>query len=192
MALALPRVRGSQRKNPHSPASWGLSRRLGVRVLLHRDLLTCRVLESMPRSALRHCYRSNSSRFPAALRETFSALTPGNDGSSRTSRCASGMTVPPKGHSAQQAASSNHTANQNSSSSSGLVGFKVRLNPSEIRFSHNYSGTCVLMFSSSSVTGDMDEVDAFRIRRPADDTVSLVSSAPDSLIVEGERSKPML
>lgn len=35
----------------------------------------------------------------------------------------------------------------------------------------------------------MDEVDAFRMKRPADDTVSLVSSTPESLIVEGEWSK---
>ncbi|XP_056614215.1 rho guanine nucleotide exchange factor 18 isoform X2 [Triplophysa dalaica] len=88
-----------------------------------------------------------------ALRETSSALTLTADGSSRTARCALGMTVSPKGHSAQPAASSNHTANQNSS-------------------------------SSGSVSGDMDEVDAFRMKRPADDTVSLVSSTPESLIVE--------
>lgn len=116
MALALPRVRGSQRKSgSRFPASWGLSRRLGVRVLLHRDLLTCRFLDSMPRSFLRRCYRTDHSRFSAALRDPCSALTPIN-GSSRSSRCASGMTVPPKGHSAQPAASSNPTVSHNSSS----------------------------------------------------------------------------
>ncbi|XP_065100610.1 rho guanine nucleotide exchange factor 18 isoform X2 [Paramisgurnus dabryanus] len=89
----------------------------------------------------------------AALRENCSAQTPTSDGSSRTSRCATGMTVPPKGHSAQPATSSNPTASQNSS-------------------------------NSGSVAGEMDEVDAFRVKRPAEDTVSLVSSTPESLIVE--------
>ncbi|ROL55456.1 Rho guanine nucleotide exchange factor 18 [Anabarilius grahami] len=69
----------------------------------------------MPRSFLRRCYRTDTSRFSAALRDPCSALTPIN-GSSRTSRCASGMTVPPKGHSAQPAASSNLTVSHNSSS----------------------------------------------------------------------------
>ncbi|XP_016362839.1 rho guanine nucleotide exchange factor 18-like [Sinocyclocheilus anshuiensis] len=86
-----------------------------------------------------------------ALRDPCSALTP-VDGSSRTSRCASGMTVPPKGHNTQPAASSNPTVSHNN--------------------------------SSSSITGEMDEVDAFRMKRPADDTVSLASTMPESLIVE--------
>ncbi|XP_056303689.1 rho guanine nucleotide exchange factor 18-like isoform X1 [Danio aesculapii] len=38
--------------------------------------------------------------------------------------------------------------------------------------------------SSGSITGEMDEIDAFRVRRPADDTVSLASTVPESLIVE--------
>ncbi|KAI2650539.1 Rho guanine nucleotide exchange factor 18 [Labeo rohita] len=105
----------------------------------------------MPRSFLRHCYRTDPSRFSAALRDPSSAPTP-IDGSSRTSRCVSGMTVPPKGHSAQPAASSNPTVSQNN--------------------------------SSGSITGEMDEVDAFRMKRPADDTVSLASTTPESLIVE--------
>lgn len=46
----------------------------------------------------------------------------------------------------------------------------------------------MLMFSGSSITGEMDEVDAFRMKRPADDTVSLASTTPESLIVEGEGS----
>ncbi|XP_026091431.1 rho guanine nucleotide exchange factor 18-like isoform X3 [Carassius auratus] len=86
-----------------------------------------------------------------ALRDPCSALTP-VDGSSRTSRCASGMTVPPRGHNTQPAASSNPTVSHNN--------------------------------SSSSITGEMDEVDAFRIKRPADDTVSLASTIPEPLIVE--------
>ncbi|XP_073700369.1 rho guanine nucleotide exchange factor 18 [Garra rufa] len=90
--------------------------------------------------------------YSQALRDPCSALTP-VDGSSRTSRCLSGMTVPPKGHSAQPAASSNTTV------------------------SHNTS-------SGSSITADMDEVDAFRMKRPADDSVSLASTTPESLVVE--------
>ncbi|XP_067252524.1 rho guanine nucleotide exchange factor 18 isoform X2 [Chanodichthys erythropterus] len=89
--------------------------------------------------------------YSQALRDPCSALTPIN-GSSRTSRCASGMTVPPKGHSAQPAASSNPTVSHNS--------------------------------SSCPITGEMDEVDGFRLKRPTDDTVSLASTAPESLIVE--------
>lgn len=42
------------------------------------------------------------------------------------------------------------------------------------------------MFSGSSIVGEMDEVDGFRLKRPADDTLSLASTVPDSLIVEGE------
>ncbi|XP_051551427.1 rho guanine nucleotide exchange factor 18-like isoform X2 [Myxocyprinus asiaticus] len=86
-----------------------------------------------------------------ALREPCSTLTPVVDGSSRTSRCAAGMTVPPKGHSAQPATSSN------------------------LSITHN---------NSSSITGEMDEVDAFRVKRSAEDTVSLASTMPESLTVE--------
>ncbi|KAG1945949.1 rho guanine nucleotide exchange factor 18-like isoform X1 [Pimephales promelas] len=89
--------------------------------------------------------------YSQALRDPSSALTPIN-GSSRTSRCVTGMTIPPKGHSAQPAASSNPTVSHNSSS-----GF---------------------------IAGEMDEVDGFRLKRPADDTLSLASTVPDSLIVE--------
>ncbi|XP_077082200.1 rho guanine nucleotide exchange factor 18 isoform X4 [Siphateles boraxobius] len=89
--------------------------------------------------------------YSQALRDPSSALTPIN-GSSRTSRCVTSMTVPPKGHSAQPAASSNPTVSHNS--------------------------------SSGSITGEMDEVDGFRLKRPADDTLSLASTVPDSLIVE--------
>ncbi|XP_016351133.1 rho guanine nucleotide exchange factor 18-like isoform X2 [Sinocyclocheilus anshuiensis] len=85
------------------------------------------------------------------LRDPCSALTP-VDGSSRKSRCASGMTVPPKGHNAQPAASSNPTVSHNS--------------------------------SSGSITGEMNEVDAFRMKRPTDDTISLASTTPESFIVE--------
>ncbi|XP_058616183.1 rho guanine nucleotide exchange factor 18-like isoform X1 [Onychostoma macrolepis] len=96
-----------------------------------------------------------------ALRDSFSVQTP-VDGSSQTSRCASGMTVPPKGHNTQPAASSNPTGNRNNSI--GTVGRPT--------------------FSGSSITGEMDEVDAFRMKRPTDDTVSLASTTPESLIVE--------
>ncbi|XDV22597.1 hypothetical protein PO909_027462 [Leuciscus waleckii] len=89
--------------------------------------------------------------YSQALRDPSSALAPIN-GSSRTSRCVTGMTVPPKGHSAQPAASSNLTVSHNS--------------------------------SSGSIAGEMDEVDGFRLKRPADDTLSLASTVPDSLIVE--------
>ncbi|XP_051978055.1 rho guanine nucleotide exchange factor 18-like isoform X1 [Xyrauchen texanus] len=87
-----------------------------------------------------------------ALRETCSTLTPVVDGSSRTSRCPAGMTVPPKGHSAQPGTSSNPSITHNN--------------------------------SSSSITGEMDEVDAFRVKRSTEDTVSLASTMPESLIVE--------
>uniref|UniRef100_A0A673HSC1 Rho/rac guanine nucleotide exchange factor (GEF) 18b n=1 Tax=Sinocyclocheilus rhinocerous TaxID=307959 RepID=A0A673HSC1_9TELE len=48
----------------------------------------------------------------------------------------------------------------------------------------NDCGVCMLMFSGSSITGEMDEVDAFRMKRPTDDTVSLASTTPESLIIE--------
>uniref|UniRef100_A0A8C2K9H1 Rho/rac guanine nucleotide exchange factor (GEF) 18b n=1 Tax=Cyprinus carpio TaxID=7962 RepID=A0A8C2K9H1_CYPCA len=48
----------------------------------------------------------------------------------------------------------------------------------------NCCSVCMLMFSGSSIAGEMDEVDAFRMKRPADDTVSLASTIPESLIVE--------
>lgn len=51
---------------------------------------------------------------------------------------------------------------------------------------HNYCSVCLVMFSGSSIAGEMDEVDGFRLKRPADDTLSLASTVPDSLIVEGE------
>lgn len=50
----------------------------------------------------------------------------------------------------------------------------------------NCCSVCMLMFSGSSIAGEMDEVDAFRMKRPADDAVSLASTIPESLIVEGE------
>lgn len=38
----------------------------------------------------------------------------------------------------------------------------------------------------SSITGEMDEVDAFRIKRHTEDTVSIAPSTAESVIVEGE------
>ncbi|TRZ01447.1 hypothetical protein DNTS_023545 [Danionella cerebrum] len=87
--------------------------------------------------------------------ETSSALAP-LDGSSRSSRSAPGMmTVPNRGLTAPPASSSSTSTSQNISSS-----------------------------SNSSVTGEMDELDSFRIKRFADDTVSLASTVPESLLVE--------
>uniref|UniRef100_A0A9J8CS70 Rho/rac guanine nucleotide exchange factor (GEF) 18b n=1 Tax=Cyprinus carpio carpio TaxID=630221 RepID=A0A9J8CS70_CYPCA len=48
----------------------------------------------------------------------------------------------------------------------------------------NDCGVCMLMFSGSSITGEMDEVDAFRMKRPTDDPVSLASTTAESLIDE--------
>lgn len=39
-------------KTSSSSSSWGLSRRFGVRVLMHRDVITCRFFRSLPRSWL--------------------------------------------------------------------------------------------------------------------------------------------
>uniref|UniRef100_A0A3B4DLI3 Rho/rac guanine nucleotide exchange factor (GEF) 18b n=2 Tax=Pygocentrus nattereri TaxID=42514 RepID=A0A3B4DLI3_PYGNA len=81
------------------------------------------------------------------------ALAPAADGSSRSGRCAPGMTVLSRGPSAQPAAPS-----------------------STQPLSHTSS--------SSSIAGEMDEVDAFRIKRHAEDAVSLAPSTADSVIVE--------
>uniref|UniRef100_A0A8C1CMP5 Rho/rac guanine nucleotide exchange factor (GEF) 18b n=2 Tax=Cyprinus carpio carpio TaxID=630221 RepID=A0A8C1CMP5_CYPCA len=107
----------------------------------------------LPECSSKNKKTSNAAAQPhsQALRDPCSALTP-VDGSSRTSRCASGMTIPPRGHNTQPAASSNPTVSHNN--------------------------------NSSSIAGEMDEVDAFRMKRPADDTVSLASTIPESLIVE--------
>ncbi|TRY92520.1 hypothetical protein DNTS_004172, partial [Danionella cerebrum] len=152
MAL-VPRVCSSNRKGFRVPCT--LSRRLGVRVLLHRDLLTFRFLNSIPRSFLKRCSRTDHSCLSTAPWETSSALAP-LDGSSRSSRSAPGMmTVPNRGLTAPPASSSSTSTSQNISSS-----------------------------SNSSVTGEMDELDSFRIKRFADDTVSLASTVPESLLVE--------
>ncbi|KAI4890127.1 hypothetical protein NFI96_023026 [Prochilodus magdalenae] len=158
MELAIRGHRTAAKKSPHPSASWGLSRRVGVRVLLHRDLLTCRFLGSVPRSWLRHyCRSSDPSILPAAPRESYfnppHTHAPAADGSSRSSRCAPGMTVPSRGPSAQPAAPS-----------------------STQPLSHTSS--------SSSIAGEMDEVDAFRIKRSAEDAVSLAPSTAESVIVE--------
>uniref|UniRef100_A0A8C1RW73 Rho/rac guanine nucleotide exchange factor (GEF) 18b n=1 Tax=Cyprinus carpio TaxID=7962 RepID=A0A8C1RW73_CYPCA len=107
----------------------------------------------LPECSSKNKKTSNAAAQPhsQALRDPCSALTP-VDGSSRTSRCASGMTIPPRGHNTQPAASSNPTVSHNN--------------------------------NSSSIAGEMDEVDAFRMKRPADDAVSLASTIPESLIVE--------
>lgn len=52
-----------------SASSWGLSGRVGVRVLMHRDMITCRFFRSLPRSWLKkywarfgqNCPKSSSS-----------------------------------------------------------------------------------------------------------------------------------
>lgn len=42
-----------------SASSWGLSGRLGVRVLMHRDMITCRFFRSLPRSWLKKYWRAH-------------------------------------------------------------------------------------------------------------------------------------
>lgn len=115
--------------------SWGLSGRLGVRVLMHRDHLTCRFLQgSLPHVWLqrywgkqRFCHLSSFSRlFPALRKGDKSSLAP--DGPSSSPQVP-GMTLSPPRPSAQPAASSSsssshsHTAAAylNHNSSSGLV-----------------------------------------------------------------------
>lgn len=51
---ACSRMAKSSSSSPSSSASsWGLSGRVGVQVLMHRDLITCRFFQSLPRSWLK-------------------------------------------------------------------------------------------------------------------------------------------
>ena len=57
-----------------STSSWGLSRRVGVRLLMHRDLITCRVFRSLPRSwKKRYCcrLRQESTNHPTTSSSSF-------------------------------------------------------------------------------------------------------------------------
>eukprot|EP00063_Salmo_salar_P049261 XP_014024096.1 PREDICTED: rho guanine nucleotide exchange factor 18-like [Salmo salar] len=150
--------------------SWGLSGRLGVRVLMHRDHLTCRFLQgSLPHVWLqrywgkqRFCHLSSFSRlFPALRKGDKSSLAP--DGPSSSPQVP-GMTLSPPRPSAQPAASS-------SSSSS-----------------HSHTAAAYLNHNSSSgsLPGDMDEMDSLRfgIKRFNEYAVSLTPSTTDSIIVE--------
>ncbi|XP_022525555.2 rho guanine nucleotide exchange factor 18 isoform X1 [Astyanax mexicanus] len=96
---------------------------------------------------------SLASREPCFNPPQTQSQAPSADGSSRSARCASGMTVPSRGPSTQPAASS-----------------------STQPLSHTSS--------SSSIAGEMDEVDAFRIKRFAEDAISLAPSTAESIIAE--------
>ncbi|XP_038854904.1 rho guanine nucleotide exchange factor 18-like [Salvelinus namaycush] len=154
--------------------SWGLSGHLGVRVLMHRDHLTCHFLQgSLPRFWLqrywgkqRFCHLSSFSRlFPAPRERDKSSLAPeGPSGSPQVPD----MTLSPRRPSAQPAASSS-----SSSSNSHTAAASLNLN-----HSHNSS--------SGSLPGDMDEMDSLRfgIKRFNEYAVSLTPSTTDSIIVE--------
>lgn len=58
-----------------SASSWGLSGRVGVRVLMHRDLITCRFFRSLPRSWLKK-YWGQLGQESSKHRLTSSSLSP--------------------------------------------------------------------------------------------------------------------
>lgn len=58
-----------------SASSWGLSGRVGVRVLMHRDLITCRFFRSLPRSWLKK-YWGQIGQDSNKLRFTSASLSP--------------------------------------------------------------------------------------------------------------------
>lgn len=59
-----------------SASSWGLSGRVGMRVLMHRDLITCRFFRSLPRSWLKKYWRGHgkeSNKHPLASSSSLSS-----------------------------------------------------------------------------------------------------------------------
>ncbi|CAB1332278.1 unnamed protein product, partial [Coregonus sp. 'balchen'] len=199
------RARPTQRRVNVWGPPWGLSGRLGVRVLMHRDHLTCRFLQgSLPRAWLQRYWgkqrfnhlsssSSSSSRLFPALREwDQDKSSPAPDGPSGSPQVP-GMTLTPRGPSAQPAASNSsssshsHTAgaslnlNHSHNSSSGLV-----LTTASHLTNHMYATLDLWRSSFRSLPGDMDETDSLRfgIKRFNEDALSLAPSTTDSIIVE--------
>lgn len=72
--------RAVKQPSPASPASsWGLTGRVGLRVLMHHDVITCRFFRSLPRSWLRQNWgrvgRDSKSLFSSPLRWSSSPFT---------------------------------------------------------------------------------------------------------------------
>ncbi len=66
------KAKPSRSSSPSSSASsWGLSGRVGVRVLMHRDLITCRFFRSLPRAWLKKYWgqlaRESDKNVPTSL-----------------------------------------------------------------------------------------------------------------------------
>lgn len=78
----------SSSSSPSSSASsWGLSGHVGVRVLMHRDLITCRFFRSLPRSWLKKYWRrlgpKSNKHPPASSSSSLFSLSSPSSSSSR-------------------------------------------------------------------------------------------------------------
>ena len=116
--------RGARYRGFQPPSSWGVSGRVGVRFLMHRNLLTCRLLGLLPRSWLQHCYGRGSdphsssscsllSRLPSALRDRHQRPPPSLAAPPQEPdgwQCAPGMTLTPPAPSAHSASLTNSSS----------------------------------------------------------------------------------
>ncbi|KAK1805706.1 hypothetical protein P4O66_001972 [Electrophorus voltai] len=154
MELAVRRTRAARGKVARGPASWGLSRREGVRLLLHNDLLTCRFLGAVPGSWLPRYLRPDRTALPTATREPWPGQGPAADGLGRT---ASGMTVPPRGPGAQPAAANSSSSSQppsHTSSSSSIAGEMDDVDGFRIKRSTEDAVSLTVLPAESSIVED--------------------------------------
>ncbi|MEQ2164014.1 hypothetical protein GOODEAATRI_002149 [Goodea atripinnis] len=187
-----------------SASSWGLSGHVGVRVLMHRDMITCRFYRSLPRSWLKKYWGqfgkdSNKSSY-SPLRWSSS---PFSLSSPRLSTCSSNIqsyflrspvsrlsfpALKDRDREKDQAGTAASQAADGHRGFPSVPGMTISsFGPStHLSASFNSSfGTSLRHHSSSgSLPGDMDETDALRSKRCNDDAISLAPSIAESIIVE--------
>lgn len=87
--------RSFQTKGPFkasSASSWGLSGRVGMRMLMHRDMITCRFFRSLPRSWLRkHWGRLGQDTKSSSSAPLHRSSSPFSLSSPRLSSCSSSV-----------------------------------------------------------------------------------------------------
>ncbi|MEQ2205202.1 hypothetical protein XENOCAPTIV_003852, partial [Xenoophorus captivus] len=187
-----------------SASSWGLSGHVGMRVLMHRDMITCRFYRSLPQSWLKKYWGqfgkdSNKSSY-SPLRWSSS---PFSLSSPRLSTCSSNIqpyflrspvsrlsfpALKDRDREKDQAGTAASQAADGHRGFPSVPGMTISsFGPStHLSASFNSSfGTSLRHHSSSgSLPGDMDETDALRSKRCNDDAISLAPSIAESIIVE--------
>ncbi|CAG5860905.1 unnamed protein product [Menidia menidia] len=173
-----------------SASSWGLSGRLGVRVLMHRDMITCRFFRSLPRSWLKKYWgrlgRDSKKSSSPPLRWSSSPFSlPAPHFLPSPLSPVSLPALKDRDREKDPAASQAPDGPRGFPSGPGMT---ISVWGPQLTAAHSSSSSFGHSLhhphSSGSLPWEMDEIDALRSKRCNEDAISLAPSTTESIIVE--------